>query len=161
MIFIFRIFQPISTFMLEDEQPLVDIFKMVLLIWLLFWLQNLAVFFRFFYYQFKYVVIMSQLFLNCGKVLAAVKQIFNSSSLSDQSCLKSSFFSREAKLVDTPGLTRYFLPSQDLKKFNVKGWKPKSERIRKMCKGAAIKTCSNAVWFWFYWKNGAASMKAW
>ena len=43
-------------------------------------------------YQFKDVVILSQLFLNCDEVLAAVKQILNSSSLSDQSCLKLSFF---------------------------------------------------------------------
>ena len=54
-----------------------------------------------------------------------------------------------------------FLAKQNFKQTNVKGEKPKSERIWKVCKDAAIKTCSNAVWVWSYWKNGTGSMKAW
>ena len=51
------------------------------------------------------------------------------------------------------------LAKQNLK--HAKGWKPKSDIIWKVCKDAAITTCSNAVWIWSYQKNGTGSMKAW
>ena len=58
-----------------------------------FYLQILAVLFMVLCYQLKHVVILSCLFLNCDEILAPMKQILNSSSLSGQSCFKSSFFS--------------------------------------------------------------------
>ena len=44
------------------------------------------------------------------------------------------------------------LAEQSLKQTNVKGWKPKFERIQKVWVGTDIKTCSSAVWISSYWK---------